>query len=67
MCTQMVMPTNNQPESGQQPQAAQHISNAHELLTELQKRIGQHPELAEALLKLETALSILSAKTGGML
>jgi len=63
-----------QPQSGpnQQPShehapAIEHVSNAHELLQALRKRIGEHPELAEAIVKLETALSILTVKTGGML
>jgi len=47
--------------------AVEHVADAHELLTTLQKRIGQHPELAEAILKLENALSILTVKTGGLL
>lgn len=47
--------------------AIEHVSNAHELLQNLRKRIGEHPELAEAIVKLETALSILTVKTGGML
>jgi hypothetical protein len=37
------------------------------LLQSLRKRIGEHPELAEAIRKLETALNILTVKTGGML
>jgi len=32
----------------------------------LRKRIGEHPELQEAITKLEMALSILTVKTGGM-
>lgn len=47
--------------------AVEHLSSAHELLQALRKRIGEHPELAEAIVKLETALSILTVKTGGML
>jgi len=47
--------------------AIEHISNAHDLLQALRKRIGEHPELADAIVKLETALSILTVKTGGML
>jgi hypothetical protein len=47
--------------------AAEQVAGAHELLTSLQKRIGEHPELAEAILKLETALSILTVKTSGLL
>jgi len=45
----------------------EHVSSAHELLNALRKRIGEHPELAEAITKLETALSMLTVKTGGML
>jgi hypothetical protein len=63
-----------QPQSGsnkqQKPEHApvvEHVSSAHELLQALRKRIGEHPELAEAIVKLETALSILTVKTGGML
>ncbi len=47
--------------------AVEHLFNAHNLLETLRKRIGEHPELAEAIVKLETALSILTVKTGGML
>jgi hypothetical protein len=46
--------------------AAEHVSRAHELLTALRARIGEHPELAEAIRKLESALNILTVKTGGM-
>jgi len=61
----MVQPT--EPESGQPAPAVEHVSSAHELLQALRKRIGEHPELAEAIVKLETALSILTVKTAGML
>lgn len=47
--------------------AVEHVSSAHELLQTLRKRIGEHPELAEAIVKLEMALSILTVKTGAML
>jgi len=61
-----------QSEPGKQPNsehapAIEHVTSAHELLQALRKRIGEHPELAEAIVKLETALSILTVKTGGML
>jgi hypothetical protein len=49
------------------PPAVEHVSSAHDLLQALRKRIGEHPELAEAIVKLETALSILTVKTGAML
>jgi hypothetical protein len=47
--------------------AVEHVSNAHDLLQTLRKRIGEHPELEEAIVNLERALSILTVKTGGML
>ena len=56
----------NQPGPGHGP-AVEHLSSAHDLLQTLRKRIGEHPELEEAIVKLETALSILTVKTGGML
>lgn len=63
-----------QPQRGSDPKqnpehapVVQHVSSAHELLKALRQRIGEHPELAEAIVKLETALSMLTVKTGGML
>jgi hypothetical protein len=47
--------------------AIEHVTTAHELLQTLRKRIGEHPELAEAIVKLESALSALTVNTGGML
>jgi hypothetical protein len=64
------MQSQNGPEPKQDPEhapAVEHVSGAHELLNSLRKRIGEHPELAEAITKLETALSLLTVKTGGML
>ncbi len=49
--------------------AAQHVAGAHEQLNTLRDRLGilnRHPELEEALTKLEMALSALSVSTGGM-
>lgn len=57
----------NQQSNPEQAPAIEHVTSAHELLQALRKRIGEHPELAEAIVKLETALSILTVKTGGML
>jgi hypothetical protein len=53
-------------ETGSAP-VLEHVAVAHERLTALQQRIGEHPELAEAILKLENALSILTVNTGGLL
>jgi len=62
------MSSENQPPkpSAEHPPAVAHVSSAHELLTSLRRRIGEHPELQEAITKLEMALSILTVKTGGM-
>jgi hypothetical protein len=48
-------------------QAAEHLAGAHHLLKALQDKIGEHPLLAEAITKVEIALSILGVKTAGML
>ena len=48
-------------------QATQHIASAHQALKALQEKIGQHPELGDAITRLEMALSILTVETGGML
>jgi hypothetical protein len=64
------MPSQNTAESNPSPEqapAVEHVSSAHQLLNSLRKRIGEHPELAEAINKLETALNMLTVKTGGML
>ena len=47
--------------------AAEHVANAHQILKALQQKIGKHPELGEAITKLEMALNVLAVKTGGML
>jgi hypothetical protein len=60
------------PESGQKPNpkhapAVEHVAGAHQLLQSLREKTGEHPELTEAITKLEMALSILTVQTGGML
>jgi hypothetical protein len=62
----MSQPTEPQPKQNS-TQAAEHVVSAHRLLKELQQRVGPHPELGEAITKLEMALSTLAIKTGGML
>ena len=47
--------------------AAVHIAEARDLLHELRGQLGQHPELEEAIQKLELALSALTIQTGGLL
>ena len=48
-------------------QAAAHIADAHRLLKTLQQQLDKHPELEEAITKLELALSALTLQTGGLL
>jgi hypothetical protein len=48
-------------------QAAQHVASAQKILKELQQKTGSHPELAEAITKLEMALNSLAIQTGGLL
>ncbi len=62
------MPTPSEPKPEQNPaQAAEHVASAHKILTELQQKLGNHPELGEAITKLEMALNTLAVKTGGLL
>ena len=48
-------------------QAAEHVAGAHNLLKTLQGKLAEHPEIGQAINKLEMALAILEIKTGGML
>jgi hypothetical protein len=54
------------PDAGQAP-VAEHVAGAHRLMKSLQERIGEHPELSEAIREVELALSILTVKTAGFL
>jgi hypothetical protein len=47
--------------------AGARVAEAHGILTRLKEQLHAHPELDEAIEKLEVALSILTTKTGGML
>jgi len=47
--------------------AAEHVADAHKMLKSLREELGHHPELEEAILKLELALSALTLQTGGLL
>ncbi len=58
--------TEGKPEQNSNP-AAEHVASAHQILKGLQDKIGSHPELGEAITKLEMALSTLALKTGGLL
>jgi hypothetical protein len=48
-------------------EAAQHVVEAHHLLSKLRDKLEKHPELEEAIERLEMALSALTVKTGAML
>jgi hypothetical protein len=47
--------------------AAVHVADAQRLLKTLQEQLGKHPELEQAIAKLELALSALTLQTGGLL
>jgi hypothetical protein len=50
-----------------QKKAAEQVADAHKLLTALQQELEHHPELDQAIAKLELALSALTLQTGGLL
>lgn len=61
------MPSQNPPKPPTDPHpATEHVAGAHSLLKALQEKIGKHPEIGQAVNKLEMALAILEVKTGGM-
>ncbi|MGA2964592.1 MAG: hypothetical protein ABSD64_00155 [Terriglobales bacterium] len=62
----MRTPTKPKPEQDR-VKAAEHVASAHKILKELQQKVGDHPELGEAITKLEMALNMLAIKTGGLL
>ena len=45
----------------------EHVTAAHQLLKSLEEKIGEHPALAEAILRLENTLSLLTLQTKGLL
>jgi hypothetical protein len=64
------MTENQSPQSkptGSPAPAKEHLEGAHDLLKALRARIGEHPELTEAIVRVEMALSILTVNTAGML
>jgi len=62
------METPNKPTPQSKPSEAEgHIKSAHEILVALQAKIGQHPEIGQAVTKLEMALNVLAVQTGGLL
>lgn len=62
------MPTPTQPKPQDPSQAAEQVASAHRILKELQEKIGRsHPEIGQAVEKLEEALNSLAIQTGGFL
>ena len=62
------METNNKLQPGGDPrEAAEHVAEANRLLKKLEEKLGTHPEIGEAVNKLEMALAILGVQTGGLL
>jgi hypothetical protein len=61
------MTSSDAPTPTPQPNPAENIAAANELLKSLREKLGQHPELEEAIVKLEMALSALTLQTGGLL
>jgi hypothetical protein len=61
------METNSEPNSNPQAKAAAHIAGARQILKTFQDKVGKHPEIGEAITKLEMALNVLAVKTGGVL
>ena len=60
-------PDAEQKASAKQHPAVGHVSGAHRLLNTLKEKVGEHPELTEAITELEMALSKLTVQTAGML
>jgi len=63
----MPSPSEPKPAAQDPAQAAEHVASAHKILKELQQKVGTHPELGEAITKLEMALNSLAIRTGGLL
>ncbi len=55
------------PTPSKEPGAVEHVVEAHRILSGLRQQLDKHPDLDEAISKLEVALSVLTTKTGGML
>jgi hypothetical protein len=51
----------------QDHEAVEHVAEAHRILSGLRQQLDKHPDLDEAIAKLEMALNVLTTKTGGML
>ena len=47
--------------------ASNHLTEAQSSLTKLREKFGEHPELDDAIERVEMALAILTSHSGGML
>jgi len=63
----MTADPNADPRSSQEREAAERVAEAHRILNGLRNEFQKHPDLEEAIAKLEMALSILTTNTAGML
>jgi hypothetical protein len=67
----MESPANSSPSQGSsRPSPGEveaHIAGAQKILKTLQEKVGEHPEIGEAITKLEMALNALAVQTGGLL
>ena len=50
-----------------QHETQEHLQRVHALLQRLREKLDEHPELEEAISRLEMVLNALTVKTGGML
>ena len=61
------MASANEGTTKSQQDAAKQVAEAHSLLLSLRERLEKHPELEDAIRRLELALEHLTLRTGGML
>jgi len=62
------MPTQGESEPQRsESSAAEHVAAASQILKTLQAKLGEHPEIREAVDRLEMALASLGVQTGGFL
>jgi hypothetical protein len=59
--------TDNPKSAEQERNAAEHIAEAHRILSGLRQQLDKHPDLEQAITNLELALNLLTTSTGGML
>ena len=60
-------PSKDNAGTSQDQGAVEHVAEAHRILSGLRQQLDKHPDLDDAIARLELALSVLTTKTGGML